>query len=141
MGGFKDNINSWSPKDGEWKKDGNEYKNKLKEYATTISDLLAKNDEKLIGTFDIESTLLNGAMMMSFSALHNTANPGAIALIRLLKEQKKDQYESSIASIADVGGFDAHKLFAQDTFFKNNSVLGGDQKPKPATSHQFLSQN
>ena len=120
MGDFKENINSWSPEEDEWTQDSDDYKGKLDKYATTISGLLAKNDEKLIGTFDIESTLLNGKMPYSVASNHNTANPGAIALIRFLKEQKGAKYQSSIASIASAEGFDAYKLLDQNTFFKND---------------------
>ena len=122
MEDFKKNINSWSPKENEWQQGSKEYKEQLGKYATTISGLLAKNDEKLIGTFDIESTLLNGKMIHSALSTYNTANPGAIALIRLLKEQKDVQYESSIASIASAEYFDAYKLLDQDTFFKNDTA-------------------
>jgi len=123
MGDFKENINSWSPKTDEWQQNSEEYKEQLGKYATTISGLLKdenKKDEKLIGTFDIESTLLNGRMDLSKYPKYNTANPGAIALIRFLKEQKKDKYESSIASIASAKRFGAYKLLNQDKFFKNN---------------------
>jgi hypothetical protein len=121
MPDFKENINSWSPKEDEWQQDSKEYQDKLKEYSKTISGLLDKENEKLIGTFDIESTLLNGRLSGVWqNAKHNTANPGAIALIRFLKEQKDDKYESSIASVANVGTFDAHKLLDQNTFFKND---------------------
>ncbi len=126
MGDFKENINSWSPKTDEWQQNSEEYKEQLGKYATTISGLLKdenKKDEKLIGTFDIESTLLNGRMDLSKYPKYNTANPGAIALIRFLKEQKKDKYESSIASITSAEYFDAYKLLDQDKFFKNDTAF------------------
>ena len=106
---FKDHVNNWSAKKDELKQDDQKYKDQVEAPATTISDLLNKYGW-LIGTFDIESTLLNGAMAWSSIAKHNTANPGAIALIRFLKEKKDDKYRSSIASIADVETFDANKL-------------------------------
>lgn len=123
MPDFKENINSWPPQGNEWKQDDQAYKDKLDKYATEISELLKKKDERFIGTFDIQSTLLNGSMDRSKYPKYNTANPGAIALIRFLKEQKKDKYESSIASITSAEYFDAYKLLDQDKFFKNDTAF------------------
>jgi len=136
MQDFKKNINSWSPKEDEWKQDDQAYKDKLDKYATEISELLKKKDERFIGTFDIQSTLLNGNLANP-KAKYNTANPGAIALIRLLKDQKKDKYESSIASITSAEGFDVYKLLNQDKFFKNNPRFTIYNKDKQSESNDI----